>query len=124
MMNRWILFGAISAFISVGMGAFGAHALATKLSAHALSIYQTAAQYQMYHALALIFVGLWSIHRQDPTLPIAGWAFTVGSFLFSGSLYALALSDVRILGAITPFGGICFLIGWASVAISALPKNL
>jgi uncharacterized membrane protein YgdD (TMEM256/DUF423 family) len=110
----WLLAGTVSGFLSVALGAFGAHALTPRLGEKALSIYQTAHHYQLAHALALIALGIHS--RLDPTAasPLAGWAFTLGSLIFSGSLYALALTDIRILGAITPIGGVGFLLGWAA----------
>jgi uncharacterized membrane protein YgdD (TMEM256/DUF423 family) len=107
----WAIVGAASGFVGVVMGAFGAHALAGRLEGKSLAVYQTAAQYQMYHALALVAVGL----AVPAANGLPGWAFTVGTVLFSGSLYLLALTDVKWLGAITPLGGLGFLIGWASL---------
>ncbi len=115
----WIQIGAVSAFISVATGAFGAHGLAEKLTPKALAVWHTAAQYQMYHALALIGVGLWAAQNPNFSAGIPGWAFTIGTVLFSFSLYALALTDIKILGAITPLGGLGFLLGWASFAFLA-----
>jgi uncharacterized membrane protein YgdD (TMEM256/DUF423 family) len=112
--SPWAVVGAVSGFIAVAMGAFGAHALSETLSQKSQAIYQTAAQYQMYHALALIIVGFALPEAKAPAL-----AFTVGTLLFSGSLYALALTDIKILGAITPLGGVLFLIGWVSLAVHA-----
>lgn len=111
MAQIWILVGSVSAFLSVAFGAFGAHGLAEKLEPRMLQVFNTGAQYQMYHALALIGFGLWSSqHSGVSGLP--GWAFALGSILFSGSLYLLALTGVRVLGAITPIGGVLFLLGW------------
>ena len=120
MSSIWVAIGAISGFLSVAFGAFGAHALAKTLDPHALSIYHTGAQYQMYHALALIGLGLWSAQHPGVSSAVPGWAFTAGTLLFSGSLYALALSGLRILGAITPLGGVLFLAGWVAFAFLAL----
>ncbi len=125
-MNQiWISLGAIFAFLGVGCGAFGAHGLESKLEPRMLAIWETAARYQMYHALALIGLGLW-IKQEPGALPpsasITGWAFTLGIVLFSGSLYALALSGIKVLGAITPLGGLAFLIGWIAFAFTALKK--
>lgn len=124
--RHWIMIGAISGFISVAMGAFGAHALAGKLSERALEIYQTAAQYQIFHALALLALGVLCAQSQNlsshPYSQFTGWAFTAGTLLFSGSLYALALTDIKILGAITPLGGVSFLAGW--VFLAALAKQV
>lgn len=110
--------GALSGFISVAAGAFGAHALRGRLSPEYLGIFETAARYQMYHALALLAVA-WAITRgAGSTAQWAGWLFLIGTVLFSGSLYALALSGTRWLGAITPLGGVAFLAGWLCLALS------
>jgi uncharacterized membrane protein YgdD (TMEM256/DUF423 family) len=112
--------GAASAFVAVAAGAFGAHALRDRLSADMLGTWQTAAAYQMYHALALLAVGIVLgrfSSEGSQWLTAAGWLFVVGAALFSGSLYALALSGVTWLGAVTPLGGVAFLLGWAAVAI-------
>ena len=111
--------GAWSAGISVAAGAFGAHALRSRLEPRLLEVFETGARYQMYHALALIAVGL-LMHRAASTLATsAGWLFVAGTVLFSGSLYAMAFTGIRALGAITPLGGVCFLAGWACIAIAA-----
>jgi uncharacterized membrane protein YgdD (TMEM256/DUF423 family) len=108
--------GALSAFVAVAAGAFGAHALRARLGPELLAVFETAARYQMYHALALIAVA-WAISRWGtPPLRAAGWLFLTGTILFSGSLYLLALTGVRGLGAVTPFGGLCFLAGWLLLA--------
>lgn len=105
--------GAIAAFIAVALGAFGAHSLRTKLSPDMLNIFEVGVRYQMYHALGLIAVA-WAITRwPEANLNAAGWAFIVGIVIFSGSLYLLSITDTRWLGAITPIGGLAFLIGWA-----------
>jgi uncharacterized membrane protein YgdD (TMEM256/DUF423 family) len=112
--------GAASAFVAVAAGAFGAHALRDRLSADMLGTWQTAAAYQMYHALALLAVGIVLgrfSSEGPPWLTAAGWFFLAGTVLFSGSLYALALSGVTWLGAVTPLGGVAFLLGWAVFAI-------
>lgn len=110
--------GAVSGFISVAAGAFGAHALRSRLTPEYLAVFETAARYQMYHALALLAVA-WAIPRgSGSTAQWAGWLFVVGTVLFSGSLYALALSGIRWLGAITPLGGVAFLAGWLCLALS------
>ena len=109
--------GAAYGFMAVAAGAFGAHALKGSLSPDHLATFETAARYQMYHALALfgvawaygLFPGQWT--------KAAGWLFVWGTAIFSGSLYALALSGVSVLGAITPFGGLALLAGWASLGI-------
>lgn len=109
--------GSVSAIISVAAGAFGAHALRARLDPIALSAFETGARYQMYHALALLAVA-WAASRwPSPLIRTAGWLFLAGTVLFSGSLYALALSNARWVGAITPLGGIAFLAGWACLAL-------
>lgn len=111
--------GAASGFVAVAAGAFGAHALRARLPAELLAVFETAARYQMYHALALMAVA-WAVSRWPGTLPQwAGWLFVAGTVLFSGSLYALALSGARWLGAVTPLGGVAFLAGWTCLALAA-----
>jgi uncharacterized membrane protein YgdD (TMEM256/DUF423 family) len=108
--------GAISGFAAVAAGAFGAHSLREKLSADLLAVFETAARYQMYHALALFAVA-WAAGRWAGTpFQIAGWCFLIGTLLFSGSLYVLSLTGIRWLGAITPIGGLAFLLGWLALA--------
>ncbi len=113
-MNLFGVLGAVSAFCSVAIGAFGAHALKGRLSTEALAIFETGVRYQMFHALALLLVAAFP----QPRAAAAGWLFCAGTVLFSGSLYALALTGVRMLGAITPFGGLCFLAGWGVLAVA------
>jgi uncharacterized membrane protein YgdD (TMEM256/DUF423 family) len=115
-MRLWIVLGAVSAFLSVAAGAFGAHALKARLPADLLITFETGARYHMYHSLGLIAIGLVAQLRPSPLLSSAGWAMVAGIVLFSGSLYALALTGIRILGAITPLGGVGFLAGWALLA--------
>jgi uncharacterized membrane protein YgdD (TMEM256/DUF423 family) len=122
MPRTFFALGAIFAFLGVAGGAFGAHSLKAILSADMLAVFETAVRYQMYHALALFMVG-WAGSRFDPApVRLAGWMFVLGIGLFSGSLYLLSLSDVRWLGAVTPLGGLAFLVGWASLAWAALKK--
>lgn len=111
-----IAIGAVSGFIAVAAGAFGAHGL-SDLPAKYLSVFKTGAEYQMYHSLALLAVGLMPASR---TVQVAGIAFIIGIVIFSGSLYALALTRVDKLGAITPIGGVAFLVGWGSLAWAAI----
>ena len=107
--------------ISVVLGAFASHALKDKLSERALEIWETGTKYQMYHALALILVALLISRFPDSTLlVVAGYAFVAGVTIFSGSLYALSLSGIKWLGAITPLGGAAFIIGWACLTVAAL----
>ena len=111
--------GAASAFLAVAAGAFGAHALRARLDPGMLAVFETAARYQMYHALGLLAVA-WAASRWPGPWPgRAGWLFVAGTLLFSGSLYALTLSGVRWLGAITPFGGAAFLAGWICLGLAA-----
>lgn len=111
--------GASSALISIAAGAFGAHALRTRLNPESLTIFETAARYQVYHALGLL-AAAWAVTRWPGTLPHwAGWLFVIGTVLFSGSLYALALTGTRWLGLITPLGGVAFLAGWLCLALSS-----
>jgi uncharacterized membrane protein YgdD (TMEM256/DUF423 family) len=119
MAKNWMVIGCILAGLGVAAGAFGTHALQGAVPDDLLVVYATAARYQMIHAAALLFVGLadgrWPDHRWD----IAGWLFTSGTIVFSGSLYLLALTGSRWLGAITPIGGACFLAGWVVAALAA-----
>jgi uncharacterized membrane protein YgdD (TMEM256/DUF423 family) len=108
--------GAINAAIAVAAGAFAAHGLKSRIEAHALEVFETGARYQMYHALAMLLAASLAVRGAV----IAGWIFQGGIVVVSGSLYALALTDVKILGAITPIGGVAFLVGWAYLAYGAL----
>ncbi|MCH7564523.1 MAG: DUF423 domain-containing protein [Gemmatimonadetes bacterium] len=110
------LAGAKLALLGVVLGAFGAHALRERLSPEDLAIFETGVRYQMYHALALFAVA-WAASRWPGTaVNAAGWMFIVGVLIFSGSLYALVLTDTRWLGAITPVGGVALILGWALLA--------
>ncbi|HEX2219264.1 MAG TPA: DUF423 domain-containing protein [Gemmatimonadales bacterium] len=114
--------GTLSALIAVGAGAFGAHGLRFRLTPDLLTVFETAARYQMYHALALLAVA-WAVTRwPGPWAARAGWLFVAGTVLFSGSLYALALSGVRWLGAVTPLGGAAFLAGWGCLLMAAVRR--
>lgn len=111
--------GAVSGFLAVAAGAFGAHALRTRLSPELLAVFETAVRYQIYHALALIGTA-WVYSRWTvPPAAWAGWLFLAGTVVFSGSLYVLSLSGVRAWGAVTPLGGLAFLLGWASLTWAA-----
>ncbi len=112
--------GSVSALIAVAAGAFGAHGLRSRLTPDLLAVFETGARYQMYHALALLAVA-WAVTRWPGALVTwAGWLFVAGSVIFSGSLYMLALTGTRWLGAITPIGGVGFLAGWACLLLAAL----
>ncbi len=131
--GHWLRIGAVLGFLAVAAGAFGAHGLKGRYEAlqkagslteaevkKRLDVFETAARYQMYHALALLALGLVRLHASASATAgtIAGWSFLVGVLLFSGSLYAMGLTGIRWLGAITPFGGVGFLIGWIALAIA------
>ena len=111
--------GALMGFVGVGLGAFGAHGLKGRLPAEMLAVFETGVRYQMYHARALLVLGALMSRLEGRAVVVAGWSFTAGILIFSGSLYALALSGVTMLGAITPIGGVAFLIGWIALAIAA-----
>ena len=113
----FLLLGAINAFLCVAFGAFGAHGLKQKLSVDMLAVYQTGVQYHFYHSLGLIVVGLVLLHfPKSRHILLSGWLMLAGIVLFSTSLYALSLTEIRALGAITPFGGIAFLSAWLLLA--------
>jgi uncharacterized membrane protein YgdD (TMEM256/DUF423 family) len=118
----WFQAGAVWGFLAVAMGAFGAHGLKERLTDLGQAAnFQTAAQYQMYCALALLGVGtLVLTGRSGTAATVAGWSLLIGSLVFSGSLYLLALTGARWLGAVTPIGGVAMLIGWAALAMSAM----
>lgn len=119
MRQLFLSLGAFSGFTSVALGAFAAHVLKDSLSPALLSSVRTAAQYQMYHALALILIALLLKHSPEKLwLTISGSLFATGTFLFSGSLYALALTENPLFGPITPLGGLCLLLGWASLFVA------
>lgn len=119
----WLAAGALFGLLAVAAGAAGTHALRDALDADALRVFETAARFQMYHALALLAVGLLAIRRRSLALNVAGALFALGTPLFSGSLYALALSGVGVLGAVAPVGGVCLMAGWAALAIAALRRQ-
>jgi uncharacterized membrane protein YgdD (TMEM256/DUF423 family) len=108
--------GAVSAALAVLAGAFGAHALRARVPLDLLATFETGARYQMYHALGLLVVALLAERLPHPRVRAAGWLFLAGTVLFSGTLYALSVTGVRALGAVTPVGGICFIAGWVALA--------
>ena len=112
--TAWTI-GSISALCGVAAGAFGAHALKTRVTPELLLVFETGVRYQLLHSIALLAVGLAAAHRPSGSWSIPVGLFTAGTVLFSGSLYALALSGVRWLGAVTPLGGVCFLMGWLAL---------
>lgn len=122
-MPFFIIAGAINAAISVSLGAFGAHALKERLSERYLAIWETAVQYQMFHAVGLLAVGILmssALFGPSTQLSWAGYLLLAGIVIFSGSLYALSLSGIGILGAITPIGGVAFIAGWIMLIIAAV----
>lgn len=119
-MDRTFVFvGALMGFVGVGLGAFGAHGLKGRLSPDMLAVFETGVRYQMYHALALLALGAIMTRAEGRAVVVAGWSFTAGILIFSWSLYALALTGVTTLGAITPIGGVAFLAGWLALAFAA-----
>lgn len=120
MMNPWLAVAAVNGFIAVAAGAFGAHGLQSRLDGHALQTFETAARYQMYHALA---IGLAALATRSAAASLACILFLAGIILFSGSLYLLALTGSRTFGLVTPFGGLAFLAGWAALACAALKSG-
>ena len=114
--RTFALIGAGLAFLGVAAGAFGAHALRARLTPEDLAIFETAARYQMYHALALIGVAWAAARWPGGAASAAGWLLVVGTIVFSGSLYLLVLTGPRWLGAVTPLGGLALLAGWAALA--------
>jgi uncharacterized membrane protein YgdD (TMEM256/DUF423 family) len=117
----FLTLGALAAALGVALGAFGAHALRAKLPPDLLAVYRTGVEYHFYHALGLVLVGLAALHLPDSApLKAAGWTMLAGIVLFSGSLYLLAVTGVRALGAVTPVGGVAFMVAWALFAWAAL----
>jgi uncharacterized membrane protein YgdD (TMEM256/DUF423 family) len=114
---NWIMAGALWALLAVGLGAFGAHGLKSVANEQGLAWWETGARYHLFHALALVLLGL--VQQHKPGADGAGWAFLLGSALFSGTLYAMALGAPRWLGAITPIGGVGMMLGWLLLALHA-----
>ena len=116
----WLRIAAVLGALGVSLGAFGAHGLRERLDEYSLGIFETAVRYQMYHVFALIAVGLLGVvGRGGTALNVAGWSFTVGILIFSGTLYALSVTGIKWLGAITPIGGLFLILGWIALAIAA-----
>ena len=124
MPRTFFLAGALAGFVGVAFGAFGAHGLRGRLSPDMLAVFETGVRYQMYHALALMLTAAIMMIGRDAipgrALTIAGWSFIGGIVLFSGSLYLLAVTGITILGAVTPLGGVAFLLGWACLVMATL----
>src|SRR5215831_14881620 len=117
--RTFLLAGAVAGLIAVAFGAFGAHGLRGRLTPDMLAVFETGVRYHMYHALALLLTAALAPRLPGKAIVAAGWLFIGGIVLFSGSLYALAVTGVTVLGAITPIGGVAFLAGWAALAIAA-----
>ncbi|AVK82623.1 DUF423 domain-containing protein [Lysinibacillus sp. NPDC047702] len=122
-MKKFIVTGALHGFLAVAFGAFGAHALKEVLDDYGRGIWETAVQYQMFHATGLLVIGLLMSSKllgEVKQLNLAGIFFNLGIVFFSGSLYILAISGIKVLGAITPIGGVLFLAGWVLIILTAL----
>ncbi|MEC0238744.1 DUF423 domain-containing protein [Paenibacillus dokdonensis] len=124
MQRKFMIIGALMAMLSVAIGAFGAHLLEPIVGESSMKVYETGVQYHMVHALGIIFVavaaGFWGDSRK---LALAGWLLFAGIILFSGSLYLLAITGIKPLGIITPFGGVAFMIGWICLMAEAVSKK-
>lgn len=117
--RTFVILGALSAFLGVAAGAFGAHGLKDRLTAEMLSAFEAGVRYQMYHAFALIAAAWMQSKWPSPFVTAGGWLFVIGTVLFCGSLYLMSVSGTRWLGAITPLGGLSFLAGWVCLAWAA-----
>jgi len=124
MIKFWLISAAISGFLSVALGALGAHSLKNILDEYGRSIYEKAVLYQMFHTIALFAVGVLQHLTKDTSFSIAGWGFWIGILLFSGSLYGLATTGIKWLGVITPIGGIAFLFGWFWLVLTIIRGRL
>lgn len=113
-----IQFAAILGLSGVAYGAFGAHALKGVLTAQQLGWWATAVQYQLVHAVALLVLGVWQLQQPQKWLSLSAWFMVIGALFFCGSLYTMALTDIRIFGAITPIGGSSWLVGWALLIVA------
>ena len=118
-MKLFIILGALNGFIAVALGAFGAHGLEGKIPDKYLETWQTAVQYQMFHAVGLLVIGLLAGKISSPLINWSGWLMLIGIILFSGSLFVLSVTQIKVLGAITPLGGVSFLVAWILMIIAA-----
>ncbi len=119
MARWWLLIGSIAGFLGVAGGAFGAHALKSRLSEQMLANFDTGTRYLLAHAVALLVVGVLASREGAPALAGVGWSFTVGMTIFTGSLWLMALTNTRWLGAITPIGGTALILGWVLLAMAS-----
>ncbi len=120
MKHTFISIGAVLGFLSVALGAFGAHALKSRFDEYSHGIFQTAVQYQFFHTFAIISIGLLLMSIDSFWLRSSGWLFVLGTLIFSGSLYALAFTGLKVLGAITPIGGVLLLAGWICLFVASI----
>lgn len=123
MSSPWFAAGAVAAAVGVALGAFGAHGLKSRVTADLLAVFETGVRYQMYHALALLAVGWIATRTPGPWVSASGWLFLAGIVIFSGSLYVMTLTGAKWLGAITPLGGLCFILGWLVLAVSVMKSR-
>ncbi|MDR7245341.1 DUF423 domain-containing protein [Priestia megaterium] len=120
-MKLFLIIGAINAMLAVALGAFGAHGLEGKISEKYLEVWKTGVQYQMFHAMGLFVIAfLLSKFPQSSLLTASGWIMFAGIVLFSGSLYVLSTSGIKVLGAITPLGGVAFIVAWIFIVVAAV----
>jgi uncharacterized membrane protein YgdD (TMEM256/DUF423 family) len=124
MAKFWLISAGIFGFLSVALGAFGAHSLKNIMDDYGKSIYEKAVLYQMFHTMALFGVGLLQHFQKQASFSVAGWGFFIGILFFSGSLYLLAVTGIKWLGAITPIGGIAFLFGWFWLVLALIKGHL
>ncbi|MFE4710414.1 MULTISPECIES: DUF423 domain-containing protein [unclassified Paenibacillus] len=124
MQRTFMAWGALLAMLAVAIGAFGAHILKPVISEHYMTVYETGVQYHMFHALGLVLIALvagqWG---ESARLRWAGWLLLIGIVLFSGSLYVLSITGIKVLGAITPLGGVSFIAGWICLALEAFARK-
>ena len=118
--RTFLMIGGLAGLVGVALGAFGAHALRARMPAEMLAVFETGVRYQMYHACAILIVALAAARLDGWLIRAAGWSFTLGIVLFSGSLYMLSLSRITLFGAVTPIGGLAFLVGWACLVAAGL----
>ncbi|MEC0107305.1 DUF423 domain-containing protein [Paenibacillus taichungensis] len=124
MQRKWMMLGAVMTMLSVAIGAFGAHMLKEKIGADAIAVYETGVQYHMIHAIGLLIIGLTAGQLGPSTkLKWAARLLFIGIIIFSGSLYVLSISGIKILGAITPIGGVAFIVGWLLLAIDVWQRG-
>jgi uncharacterized membrane protein YgdD (TMEM256/DUF423 family) len=116
--KTWLLIGSVMGFLSVAGGAFGAHALKARVSAEMITVFTTGTRYLMLHAVALLAVGLLADRLAGTSLTVAGWALSIGTLVFTGSLWLLAGTGIRWLGAVTPIGGLILLVGWVALIVA------